>query len=256
MLEVGTPPRLRSFDERVARGRPQARRSRRLLAGSVVAAFSLLTSQGAQAATIDVTAAADWVTTPSLPSATVLNFDDLALGTLPSLHFNGGSLSGSGAIENTNLHNRFAAPAGDNTKFMTISFPSAAGSVQFFLDAPENYFGLYWGSIDVYNSVEFLNDGHLIATFSGAQVANLTGLLANGDQKSSTSNRYVNFNLGSNFYNEVVLQTSNYGFEVDDIAFGDPPVRVPEPNPLPVLALATFGIAFAWRRRICAGRNG
>lgn len=255
MLAVGRPPRGRSFDERAVPDRPQTWRFRRLLAGSCVAALGLLTSQGVHATTVDVTAAAPWVMTPSLSSATVLTFDALPIGSLPSLQFNGGSLSGSGAIENTSFPG-YAEPAGDSTPFMTVSFPSAVGSVEFFLDAPENFFGLYWGSMDAYNSIEFLSNGNQIATFSGAQVADITGLLANGDQKSSTSNRYVDFNLGSNFYNEVILSTTQFGFEVDNIAFGDPPTSVPEPNPLPVLALVTVGIAFAWRRRIYAGQGG
>ncbi|HEV2336195.1 MAG TPA: hypothetical protein VGS13_11900 [Stellaceae bacterium] len=244
------------MDELAVPGRPQMRRFERFLAGSCVAALGLLTSQGVHATTIDVTAAAPWVMTPSLPSATVLSFDDQPLGSLPSLQFNGGSLSGSGAIENTSLLPGYAVPAGDSTPFMTVSYPSSVGSVEFFLDAPENFFGLYWGSIDIYNTIEFLNNGNPIATFSGAQVADITGLLANGDQHSATSNRYVDFNLGSNFYNEVVLSTSQFGFEVDNIAFGDPPVPVDEPDPLPVLALVTCGIAFAWRRRIYAGQDG
>jgi hypothetical protein len=126
----------------------------------------------------------------------VLDFDNLPLGGLPGYQFGGGTLSGTGAIENTSLLGKYAQPAGDTTNFLTVSYPAAAGVVHITFTNPENYFGLYWGSMDSYNSITFLKNHELIATYTGSEVASLTGLLADGDQNSPSSNRYVNFSLG------------------------------------------------------------
>ena len=200
----------------------------------VTLSVSLIPS-GVRATTIDISAGDPGSLLPNDPSATVVTFDDLPVGSLPSYGFVGGTLTGDGAIEDTSLPGKFAQPAGDPTGYLTVSYPSAAGTVDFTLSSQANYFGLYWGSMDSYNSITFLENQEQIATFSGAAVADLTGLVANGDQQSSLSNRYINFYLGDNFYNEVVLSTADFGFEVDNIAFGDPPVPIPEPGTLILL---------------------
>jgi len=218
------------------------------LACTAAAMFALLASDAARATPIDVTVGPPGTLSPSDPSAIVLTFDDLAVGSLPLYQFSGGALSGSAAIENTSLVGEYAQPAGDTTNYLAVSYPSAAGAVQLAFSSPENYFGLYWGSMDSYNTITFLRDQGQIATFSGAAIAGLTGLVADGDQQSPLSNRYVNFDFGATFYDEVVLSTSNFAFEVDNIAFGDPPVPVSEPGTLMLLGSALYGF-FIRRRR-------
>jgi PEP-CTERM motif len=120
--------------------------------------------------------------------------------------------------------------------------------VQLVFSSPENYFGLYWGSMDSYNTIAFLRDQGQIATFSGGAIAGPTGLVVGGDQQSPLSNCYVNFYLGASFYDEVILSTSNFAFEVDNIACGDPPVPVSEPGTLMLLGSALYG-RFMRRRR-------
>ncbi len=102
--------------------------------------------------------------------------------------------------------------------------------------------------MDSYNFIEFLRSGHEIAEFSGSNVAALTGLMANGDQQSSVSNRFINFNLGNALYDEVVLSTTNFAFEVDNIAIGAP-VHVPEPPTMLLVAAGLFAIHAACRRK-------
>jgi fibronectin-binding autotransporter adhesin len=104
--------------------------------------------------------------------------------------------------------------------------------VQLAFTDPQNFFGLYWGSMDDYNSISFLKNQKQIAMFSGTVIASLTGLAANGDQQSPYSNRYVNFNLGEIFYDEVILATTDFGFEVDNIASGDPPEGLMHERPV------------------------
>jgi hypothetical protein len=218
-------------------------RQRRLFVGTVVAGLILVASTPVLAAAIDIIAADPGVMTPSLPSAIMLSFDDLSVGGLPSYQFNGGSLTGAGGIVDTSLVGRYAQPAGDATNYLSVSYDSKAGAVDFSFSDLQNYFGMYWGSIDSYNWVSFLRNHVQLATFSGADVVSGSGLLANGSWQSSLSNRYINFYLGSIFYDEVILSTTNFAFEVDNVAFGDPPVSVSEPSSIPVLAFSLFGIA-------------
>jgi hypothetical protein len=215
---------------------------------TVAALFGLLTSGAVRATPIDISAGPPGTLSPSDLSATILTFDDLAVGSLPFYQFSGGTLSGSAAIENTSLVGKYAQPAGDTTNYLAISYPSAAGAVQLAFSSPENYFGLYWGSMDSYNTITFLRDQGQIATFSGDAIASLTGLVADGDQQSPLSNRYVNFYFGAVFYDEVVLSTSNFAFEVDNIAFGDPPVPVSEPGTLMLLGSVLYGLFIRSRR--------
>jgi hypothetical protein len=200
------------------------------LAGSVAVASLLAASQSAQSTSVSVSAEAPSALLPSLPLATVLTFDDLPVGSLSSYRFRGGTLSGSGAEEDTSLVGEYAQPAGDATGFLTVSYPYPSGAVNLVFTNPENYFGLYWGSMDSYNSVTFLKNAEQIATYSGTHIARLTGLVANGQQQSVWSNRYIEFNFGTDLYDQVILSTTDFGFEVDNIAFGDPPSPVSEPD--------------------------
>jgi hypothetical protein len=218
------------------------------LAYTAAAVFALLTSDAVRATPIDITAGSPGTLLPNDLSATVLTFDDLAIGSLPAYQFSGGALSGSAAIENTSLVGIYAQPAGDTTNYLAVSYPSAAGAVQLAFSSPENYFGLFWGSIDSYNTITFLRDQGQIATFSGATIAGLTGLVADGEQQSPLSNRYINFYLGAVFYDEVILSTADFGFEVDNIAFGDPPVPVSEPGTVMLLGSALYGLFIRSRR--------
>jgi hypothetical protein len=86
---------------------------------AMLAAFACHCSR---AASIDIIVGAPGVLLPNYPSATVLSFDDLALGSLPSFIFNGGTLSGSAAIEQTTLAGNYARPAQDTTRYLTVSY--------------------------------------------------------------------------------------------------------------------------------------
>ena len=218
-------------------------------AGTVAAACLLAASQSAQATSIRVSAEAPGILLPSVPLIAVLTFDDLPVGSPPSYQFRGGTLSGSGAVEDASVVGKYAQPAGDATSFLTVAYPSASGAVQLLFTNNENYFGLYWGSMDPYNSVTFLKNNEQIATYSGTDIASLTGLVANGEQQSASSNRYIEFNFGTDLYDEVILNTTGFGFEVDNIAFGDPPSPISEPSTLMIIGTSLYGLALVRRRR-------
>jgi VCBS repeat-containing protein len=106
---------------------------------------------------------------------------------------------GSGHADTTN----YLGIGGDGTE--TITFAEE-----------ENAFGLYWGSVDAYNTINFYNGTTLVASYTGADIS---PLLANGDQASFASNGYVEFSDLAPF-NKVVLASSANAFEVDNVSAG------------------------------------
>ena len=121
------------------------------------------------------------------------------------------------------------AGAADATQYLTTgSTGSYAGaSIAFNFSSPEDYFGLLWGSVDSYNTLTFYNGLAVVGTVTGPDVLNP----ANGYQGSGGS-AYVNI-LSSSPFTSVVATSSQYAFELDDVAFG----VVPEPSTIVAGAL-------------------
>jgi len=137
-----------------------------------------------------------------------------------------------------------ASPAGITDGYLSVPNPTAPGSAQFFLGGGNfNYFGLFWGSVDTYNTLSFFSGGTEIASYTGSQ---LSPLLATGNQQSDMSNRYVNFffNGGSTF-DTIRLTSSGIAFETDNHSFG----VVPEPSMIALFGLGIFGLGFAARKK-------
>ena len=88
----------------------------------------------------------------------------------------------------------------------------------------KNTFGLYWGSVDSYNSIKFYDGTTLVASYTGADIS---PLFPDGNQGSFTSNGYVEFS-GLRSFNKVVLASSSNAFEIDNISAGSiPPSTLP-----------------------------
>ena len=113
------------------------------------------------------------------------------------------------------------------------------------LSTTANYFGLYWGSIDTYNTLSFLLDGVLVDAFTGTEIAAYIPGTANGNQSADSSNRYFNFFFGSQSFDEVQLDSQGFAFETDNHAFA----TVPEPGTLALMALGITGLVLARRRK-------
>ena len=145
-----------------------------------------------------------------------------------------------GAIVSGSVLGNYAAPYLDNTEYYTVNSPSITTDISaavFFGGDKFNYLGLYWGSADTYNKIEFLNGVDIIATYSGTDIAPP----ANGDQSALATNKYVNFyNLPE--FDGIRFTSTSPAFEFDNLAVGVIPVPVPGAVLLALLGLGAAGI--------------
>ncbi|WP_417565135.1 PEP-CTERM sorting domain-containing protein [Marinobacter sp.] len=184
-----------------------------------------------------ITAEAGGVTTTSLSGATIETFNSGACGTYASC-------TGDFTIFNSS-NGQSAQPANIDSAYLSVPNPYQSGSASLTLGTNANYFGLYWGSIDNYNTLSFLFEGNEVASFNGTQIASYIPGAANGDQVSYSSNRYFNFFFGNQLFDQVKLTSNGYAFETDNHAFA----TVPEPGTLALLALGITGLLIARRRK-------
>ncbi|WP_218625772.1 FecR domain-containing protein [Bradyrhizobium sp. dw_411] len=102
----------------------------------------------------------------------------------------------------------------DTTNYLSIG---AHGSETISFASEQNEFGLYWGSVDSFNTINFYNGTTLVASYDGADIS---PLLSNGNQGSFASNGYVEF-LDLSPFNKVVLATGDSSaFEIDNVSAG------------------------------------
>lgn len=142
-----------------------------------------------------------------------------------------------------------ATPAGDTTPYLTIAnkganVPGGTGSVTLNFANALDYFGLYWGSVDTYNFVDFYSGGSLLKTFGGADVS----ATARGSWTGASDNVFVNFfaSPGQTF-DKVVLRATGIAFESDNHAYREAnSAAVPEPF---TIGGSLVGLALGWRMR-------
>jgi hypothetical protein len=183
--------------------------------------------------------------TTAQAGTTTVNFNDGTCGAYVSC-------VGDGALVAGSVSGKYATPLGISDLYLSIPFDQSSGSATFLTPGSYDYFGLYWGSVDTYNSIAFYSGGSLVGGFSGGDIS--PPLVANGNQTEWSSNRYVNFFFtGGDTFDRIVITSTNYAFESDNHAFGNvgsaTTTSVPEPAMLSLFAIGLIGVGFAARRK-------
>jgi hypothetical protein len=131
------------------------------------------------------------------------------------------------------------APIAGNQFISTQNVPATDdASFQASFAAGLSYFGLYWGTIDTYNTISFLtNTG--VESFTGTEIANDAGFFNPINSGNFEINRFVNFFAapgqvitGITFSSEVAaFESDNHAFRV-----------IPTPALLPGLVALGVGV--------------
>ncbi len=130
-------------------------------------------------------------------------------------------------------------------------------------DAMISYLGLYYGSIDWYNNIEFYTENSLgtldLMTGEGLLADGILdgdeilGLLSgtSGDRSGAGSNVYVNlfFDPDETFAAFKFVNHTHRAFELDNIVVGLDSRPMPLPAPLALLGLGLIALAFNSRKK-------
>lgn len=199
--------------------------------GSVAAPAHAVTFTGTTPGTIS-----------AVSGATTIDFNSTGLGINPGFTSGIANYTGGAFVTDPNVDGQYARPIGSAGNYLTVGPSNASlqpGPVEINFSTALNYFGLLWGSVDAYNTISFFNGASLLTSFTGTQI--VAG--ANGSQ-AADGTVFANFSAtGNNYFNRIVLSSSNFAFESDNHAYQ----AIPTPALLP--GLVGFGIAALRKRK-------
>ena len=181
-------------------------------------------------------------------SGTTMNFDSNSVGTTGSFSIGSTLFSGTGQVVNGTSAGNWAAPASTAVPFVDMSnymAITANNSETITFASLQSSFGLLWGSIDSYNTIQFFNHGVAVSLVIHGNELGFP-INANGDQASPNSNRYVTFS-------DLVFDSVQLGsigqnsFEFDNITTV---AAVPEASSWAMMIIGFLGVGLlAYRRR-------
>ncbi len=175
-----------------------------------------------------------------LPGVTTIDFESGAPTSGPVVY----SAPGIGpTVVSGSLRRHYGQPGDDITRYLTVApFGNALGNNPVTIDSNEqlDYFGMYWGSIDYYNSIDFYQENQLLASFIGTEISGLY------------ENAYVNFFAEENeSFDRIILSSSRPALESDNHAYrlASKPEPTPVPEPTSAIGLLIFGtVAYGLRK--------
>ncbi len=192
------------------------------------------------------------------PDANFVNYGAISTssfnlgGGFGSISFSHSAMS-SGDIVRGRLNGQSGDPWADNTPYLVIPGISQNLSNRLTLNltgltSQANYFGMYFGSVDNYNHVDFTLSDSTIVALNGSVIASALSAVASGGQFSTNSNVFVDFySLGATI-NSITFYSDQRALEVDNFAFGS----VPAPGALALLGLGLLGLGGLRRNRKAA----
>ncbi|MBP7052040.1 MAG: hypothetical protein KBE65_13580 [Phycisphaerae bacterium] len=185
---------------------------------------------------------ADGTLTTTYDGATVWNFTTAAPPE-------GWIVEGNYDLVSDSVSGKYAAPytgAGfDETQYFTVpkDVDSEPQSATISFGGQQTYLGLFWGSIDSYNLIEFLDEhGAVLDDYTGTEVAGAAGypiIEGSANQGDPRANLYVNF-VDMKPFSAVRFTSTTYAFEFDNLAVV--PVPVPGAVLLGFLGLGAAGL--------------
>ena len=152
-------------------------------------------------------------------------------------------LAGSSVLFTTgSVDGQNAAPFGDGTMYASVGTNVSPATDTLLLSSTGNhYLGLYWGSIDTFNTIE-------ITDSSGTTDVNAANFLAlapaNGFQGSGGS-AYVNI-FDTDGITGIKFISTQKAFEFDNLTLSS---AVPEPSTWAMMILGFFGLGFLGYRK-------